>query len=80
MIATSPEGYEALALKLAREPSFLTAIKAKLASNRDAHPLFDTAHGSHATLRLHTQPCGSAIRDQSEEAPMAFTVQRIDQP
>jgi protein O-GlcNAc transferase len=41
LITTSLAGYEALALKLAREPSFLAAIKAKLAHNRESHPLFD---------------------------------------
>src|SRR5258706_4985555 len=34
--------YESLALKLAREPSTLASVKAKLRSNRDACPLFDT--------------------------------------
>ncbi|MFZ2080319.1 MAG: UDP-N-acetylglucosamine-peptide N-acetylglucosaminyltransferase, partial [Xanthobacteraceae bacterium] len=34
---------ETLALKLAREPPFLAAIKAKLARNRETYPLFDTA-------------------------------------
>jgi len=43
LITTSLADYEELALKLAREPSFLAAIKAKLARNRDTHPLFDTA-------------------------------------
>ena len=43
LVTTSLEDYEALALKLAREPSFLAAIKAKLACNRDTYPLFDTA-------------------------------------
>ena len=35
--------YEALALKLARDPALLGQIKAKLAANRSTHPLFDTA-------------------------------------
>jgi protein O-GlcNAc transferase len=43
LITNSLEDYETLALKLAREPSFLASIKAKLARNRDAYPLFDTA-------------------------------------
>jgi protein O-GlcNAc transferase len=43
LITTSLEGYEALALKLARELSFLAGIKAKLARNRDTYPLFDSA-------------------------------------
>ena len=34
--------YEALALKLAREPETLRAVREKLARNRDLYPLFDT--------------------------------------
>ena len=43
LITTSLADYETLALKLAREPPFLAAIKAKLARNRETYPLFDTA-------------------------------------
>jgi protein O-GlcNAc transferase len=42
LITTSLEDYEALALKLAHEPSQLGAIAQKLASNRATCPLFDT--------------------------------------
>jgi predicted O-linked N-acetylglucosamine transferase (SPINDLY family) len=35
--------YEALALRLARDPSALAAVKAKLERNRATHPLFDSA-------------------------------------
>jgi predicted O-linked N-acetylglucosamine transferase (SPINDLY family) len=35
--------YEALALRLAREPQTLPALRAKLAANRHTHPLFDMA-------------------------------------
>jgi len=43
LITTSLEDYEALALRLAREPALLASIKAKLARNRETYPLFDTA-------------------------------------
>ena len=43
LVTTSLEEYEASALKLAREPALLASIKAKLAHNRIAYPLFDTA-------------------------------------
>src|SRR5262249_58774700 len=46
LVTTSFEDYEALALKLAREPSFLAAIKAKLARHRGTYPLFNTAHST----------------------------------
>src|SRR6266699_7029125 len=39
LVTTSLEDYEALALKLAREPSLLALVKAKLARNRETKPL-----------------------------------------
>ena len=42
LVTQSLEEYEALALRLAREPALLASIKSKLASNRDTCPLFDT--------------------------------------
>jgi protein O-GlcNAc transferase len=42
LITTSLAEYEALALRLARDRSVLTAIKAKLKQKRDSSPLFDT--------------------------------------
>jgi predicted O-linked N-acetylglucosamine transferase (SPINDLY family) len=38
----SLEAYEALALKLARDASYLASVKEKLAHNRQTFPLFDT--------------------------------------
>jgi predicted O-linked N-acetylglucosamine transferase (SPINDLY family) len=49
LITHSPEEYEALALKLARDASYLASIKDKLARNRTTAPLFDTAR---ATRRI----------------------------
>jgi protein O-GlcNAc transferase len=43
LVTISLADYEALALKIAREPGLLTALKTRLAQNRDACPLFDTA-------------------------------------
>jgi protein O-GlcNAc transferase len=43
LITQSLDEYEALALRLAREPVRLGAIKDKLARHRNAFPLFDTA-------------------------------------
>jgi predicted O-linked N-acetylglucosamine transferase (SPINDLY family) len=42
LVTHSLEDYEALALKLAHDPALLAALKAKLASHRQAYPLFDT--------------------------------------
>jgi predicted O-linked N-acetylglucosamine transferase (SPINDLY family) len=76
LITTSLADYEELALKLAREPSFLAAIKAKLARNRDTHPLFDTAR-----FTRHIEAAYTTMwqRYQSGEAPTAFTTRRFDQ-
>ncbi|HKQ09737.1 MAG TPA: tetratricopeptide repeat protein [Rhizomicrobium sp.] len=43
LITETPEQYRALALSLARDPSSLHALKAKLAANRRTMPLFDAA-------------------------------------
>jgi protein O-GlcNAc transferase len=71
LITTSLEDYEALALKLAREPSFLAATKAKLARNRDTHPLFDTAR-----FTRHIEAAYTTMwqRYQRGDPPKAFAV------
>ena len=43
LVAASLVEYEALALKLARDPGQLAVIKAELALNRNIYPLFNTA-------------------------------------
>jgi protein O-GlcNAc transferase len=64
-----------LALKLAREPSPLASIKAKLARNRSTYPLFNTAR-----FTRHIEAAYTTMwqRHQSGAAPQAFAVQRID--
>ena len=42
LVAGSPSAYEARALELARDRTALAQIRAKLAANRETHPLFDT--------------------------------------
>ena len=42
LITQTLEEYEALALRLAREPQLLSQLKAKLERNRSGAPLFDT--------------------------------------
>jgi len=75
LITTSLEDYEALALKLAREPSLLAAIKAKLARNRDTYPLFDTGR---FTLQIEAAYTTMWQRYQSGAAPQAFAVAPIE--
>lgn len=75
LITRSMEDYEALALKLAREPSYLARIKAKLACNRDTFPLFD----SERTAR-HIEAAYTTMweRYQKGYRPQAFAVGKLD--
>ncbi len=43
LVTNSLAEYEALALKIARDPALCATLKDKLARNRDSYPLFDTA-------------------------------------
>jgi predicted O-linked N-acetylglucosamine transferase (SPINDLY family) len=43
LVAADFVEYEAMALRLAREPLTLAALRARLAANRQTHPLFDMA-------------------------------------
>ena len=71
LITASLGDYEALALKLAREPSLLASIKAKLAQNRSTHPLFDTAR---FTRHIEAAYATMWQRYQNGSAPQAFAV------
>ena len=75
LVTTSIRDYELLALKLAREPSFLAAIKTKLARNRATFPLFDTNR-----FARHIEAAYTSMweRQQRGEAPQAFAVPSID--
>ena len=72
MITETPQVYENLALMLAREPSTVAALKAKLARNRDTYPLFDTIrftrHLEAAYLRMWE-------RAQNGATPESFAVE-----
>ncbi len=72
LVARSLDEYEALALKLARAPAVLAALKEKLMRNRDSAALFDTGcyvrHIESAyTTMAEISRCG--------EKPRAFAVQ-----
>jgi predicted O-linked N-acetylglucosamine transferase (SPINDLY family) len=56
LVTTSLAEYEALALRLAREPETLAALRARLVANRSTHPLFDMARYTQdfEALLLHT--------------------------
>src|SRR5262249_13997811 len=71
LVVDSAEAYEAMALKLAREPQTLAALRAKLAAHRESAPLFDGArfarHVDAAFVAMHE-------RAQRREAPAHFDV------
>jgi len=63
--------YEAAALRLARDPAALAALKAKLKNERDRLPLFDTAR---YTRHLETGFWTMWERHQRGDKPADFTV------
>ena len=73
LITGSLEEYEALALKLASEPAFLSSIKGKLARNSSTHPLFDTTR-----FTRHIEAAYRTMweRSQQRESPTTFAVSR----
>lgn len=75
LITTSLADYEALALRLAREPETLAAIKDRLARNRLTTPLFDTAR---FTRHIEAAYATMWQRCQNGEPPQAFAVERLD--
>jgi len=71
LITSSLEEYEALALKLARDPALLAETKDKLAKNRLTTPLFDTGR---FTRHLEAAFQTMYERAQRGESPSAFNV------
>jgi predicted O-linked N-acetylglucosamine transferase (SPINDLY family) len=71
LIAASAEAYEAIALKLAREPETLVALKAKLKRNRSSCALFDTPR---YTRNLETAYTQMWQRQRKGLAPAHFAV------
>jgi protein O-GlcNAc transferase len=75
LVTTSLADYEALALKLAREPAMLAALKEQLARNCNDYPLFDTPR---FTRNLEAAYVTMWQRYQRGEAPEAFTVKSVE--
>lgn len=71
LVTQSLAEYEALALRLAREPQALAALRAKLAANIATQPLFDTAR-----FRRHVEAAYLHMweRHLRGEAPASFAV------
>ena len=70
--------YEAAALRLATDTSFLGAIRRELARNRQTHPLFDADRS-----RRHVEAAYAKmwdIRQQGAGAPQSFSIDAMDAP
>lgn len=75
LIAPTLDDYEAIALRLAREPSALAVLRDKLARRRRESPLFDTArYCRHIESAYRTM----WERSQQGEPPAAFAVEAGD--
>jgi predicted O-linked N-acetylglucosamine transferase (SPINDLY family) len=75
LITHSLEEYEALALKLARDPVLLASLKEKLARNRDIYPLFNSAR---FTRHIEAAYFTMWERYQRGEPPASFAVEPTD--
>lgn len=75
LITSSLQDYEALALRLAREPDYLTDIKARLMAHRGTCSLFDTSR-----FARHLEAAYTTMWEtwQRGEAPSSFCVQPLD--
>jgi predicted O-linked N-acetylglucosamine transferase (SPINDLY family) len=71
LVTNSLEEYEALALKLARDPAALAGIKARLAASRATAPLFDTGR---FTRNIEAAYQTMWERHQRGEPPASFAV------
>jgi predicted O-linked N-acetylglucosamine transferase (SPINDLY family) len=75
LITASLDDYEAMALKLARDPSLLAAFKSRLLRNRNTCSLFDTARFTRSIEAAYTRMWQM---QQSGERPASFAVQADD--
>src|SRR5262249_29413068 len=75
LITYSPAAYEALALRLAKEPALLNAVRQKLAVNITTAPLFDTIRFTRHIEAAYARMWES---HQQGESPQGFSVQSVD--
>jgi len=72
LVTTSLADYEALALKIAREPALCASLKATLARNRETFPLFDTKR---FTRKIEAAYTTMWERCRRGEPPQSFAVE-----
>jgi protein O-GlcNAc transferase len=74
LVSADAREYEALALRLAREPALLASYRGRLAANRLATPLFDSAR---IARHIEAAYCRMIERDQRGQAPASFEVESL---
>jgi len=74
LVTRTSEDYEALALRLARDPALLAQIRGKLSANRLTQPLFDSARMTRHLERAYATMCE---RHRRGEPPAGFAVEAI---
>jgi predicted O-linked N-acetylglucosamine transferase (SPINDLY family) len=72
LITASFADYEALALKLARDPALLAGLKAKIARNRNSCALFNTDRSRRHIEQAYTM---MVERQRRGEPPRSFSIQ-----
>jgi predicted O-linked N-acetylglucosamine transferase (SPINDLY family) len=75
LITHTLEDYERLALSLARQPDTLHQLRTRLAANRDASPLFNTAQYCRHLEAAYTS---MQVRLARGNAPASIKVERIN--
>jgi predicted O-linked N-acetylglucosamine transferase (SPINDLY family) len=75
LITHSPAAYEALALRLAKEPALLDGVRQRLAVNITTAPLFDTIRFTRHIEAAYAKMWESY---QQGESPHGFSVQSVD--
>jgi predicted O-linked N-acetylglucosamine transferase (SPINDLY family) len=75
LITRDLRAYEALALKLARDPAALAALREKLARHRRTHPLFDSTR-----FRRHIEAAYLRMQEiqRRGEPPQSFALPALD--
>lgn len=74
LISESLDSYEALALRLAREPERLASVKVRLMRNRAIEPLFDT---SRFTRNLEAAYLAMWKRHQGGDSPASISIDDV---
>jgi protein O-GlcNAc transferase len=76
LVTHSPQAYEALALRLAREPALLGGVREKLAANIKSAPLFNTKRFARHIEAAYGKMWELHLRG---DGPQSFSVPSLDQ-